>query len=76
MQPDLQAHVVMTTPPRIAGKEAAPKRWAVLARSAEEAEGIVRERVGADCVVQVTDDFLGQDEAAAIGLHPGHATAL
>ena len=75
-QPNLKAHVVTTTPPRIAGKEVITKRWAVLARSAEEAEDIVRERVAAECLVQVTDEILDQDKVIAIGLQPGHATAV
>ncbi len=72
----LQAFIVTSEPPRLAGSERVIKRWAVLSTSAEAASELVRMRVAPECVVSATDEALTSEEVSAIGLQPGHAKAM
>ena len=72
----VQAYVVTSQPPRLAGKEPVIKRWAVLCESAEVAVELVRERVASECTVEATDEILAPEKVDEIGLKPHHATGL
>jgi len=76
MDRPLQAYVITTQPPRIAGKETVIRRWAVPAENAEVAADLARERVAPECAVEATDEILSPEQASAMGLQPYHATAL
>lgn len=72
----LQAFIVTSEPPRIAGKEPVVRRWAVLSASAEAAAELVRMRVAPKCVVTSTEETLTPEDVSAINLQPDQPVAL